>query len=368
MFYGLGNVVGNDGNGIVVPYSFGPADSLAPQPITLTGFRNGIYTTGSGITIQHVVASICRVGVLINDPDVTLNYCTVANCFLYGVYTGPRSRIYNSVMANAGLPGGRPIYSADPSAYFNYTDAYGGQGLGDPFGGSQLGNQNSSFNPFFVSAPYNYDLDPVSLFTNFSVSGGKIGAYGPGAILPTPVLGASVVDSEGAGGVVRVRWFADTRGSSRAGIFRRTEEASWEPLTVLYPDGQGYVTLEDRDVQVGALYGYGVGVQRDGHVGIEGVVWVRVVAPISGLAIRNVAPNPATTAWSIGFDSPETSAASIEAIDLSGRVVRTVQLGALTSGRQSVSLPARGLPPGVYWIRVREGNRSAFVRAVKSNR
>jgi hypothetical protein len=357
-FYGRGDL--STSIGISLARSLTPMDSLAPQPNRVTNFQTGINTEGPGIVIEHVLVESCRYCILVDEPDATLNYCTAFGALESAVRIGdfPTTRIYNSIIQNV-----LPVYSESPSVYCNYSNVRG-FGQGDPFGGIQLGNQNASFDPFFES---NFDLSPASLFTNYSVSGGKIGAYGPGPVLPTPVMGASVVDSEGSGGVVRVRWLAEARGESKAGIFRRSEEGSWKPLTVLYPDGRGYLVLEDRDVQAGERYGYGVGVQRDSHVGIEGEVWVRVEAPISGLSIRSVAPNPATTAWSIGFVSPATSEAVLEAIDLGGRVVRTVKLGALASGEQAFSLPAQGLPQGVYWIRVREGSRSTLFKAVKAN-
>jgi hypothetical protein len=352
--------------GIYTARSFGSADSLAPQPVELVNFAIGVDVVSPGVTITRVLTVSCAHGIQVDQHDVTLNYCTTIGGDVGVTFTNtPTTQIYNCVLESPHPIDPGPVPFQCPNCGFcNYTDAYSGNGLGDPFGGVPLGNQNSSFDPFFTN---NGDLDPASLFTNYSVSGGEIGAYGPGPVLPTPVLGASVVDSEGSGGVVRVRWFADTRGSSKAGIYRRTEAGEWQPLTVLYPDGQGYLKLEDRDVQAGTLYGYGVGVQRDSHVGIEGVVWVRVEAPVSRLSIQNVGPNPATTAWSIGFDSPTTSEATIEAIDLTGRVVRTERLGALTSGRQSFSLPAQGLPPGIYWIRVREGGSSSLAKALKTN-
>jgi hypothetical protein len=346
-----------DGVGLLLPFTLSAADSLNPLPTYVAHFTFGVKCSTPGIRLDHMILYECLYGVHDDPGGHVIEYCTFVNdgWNVYG--SGMNGAIYSSILVSSAGFGPAPE-QMDYTDWWSDTDG--------EWGNVTTGAHVSSYNPFFTDNSH-YQLNPASFFTNFSVSGGEIGAYGPGATVPTPVLGASVVDSEGSDGMVRIRWFADARGASKAGIFRRTEEGSWEPLTVLYPDGQGYVTLEDRDVQAGALYGYGVGVQRDGHVGIEGVVWVRVVAPISGLAIHNVAPNPATTAWSIAFDSPETSAASIEAIDLSGRVVRAVQLGALTSGRQSFSLPAQGLPPGVYWIRVREGSRSTLAKAVKTN-
>jgi hypothetical protein len=347
--------------GLRLPFSLTSSDSLAPQPNTLNGFETGISIDAPGITIARVLVRSCYFGVIVDEPDVTLNYCSIVNAEGSAVVIGnfPTTRIFNDI-----LTGQHPISSTASAVFCNYTDAYGGFGLGDPFGGVQLGNRNASFDPFF--AP-DFSLNPASLFTNYSVSGGQIGAYGPGAVLPTPILSATVVNAGGSGGVVNVRWFSEARGSSKAGVFRRTEDSDWQPLTVLYPDGLGYVTLVDRDVEPGERYEYGVGVQHNGQVGIEGTVWVTVEAPISGLAVESIQPNPATTAWSVGFLSPEAADSRVEVVDLSGRVVRALALGPIAIGSQTVSVTAQGLPPGVYWIRVRQGGHAALAKAVKSN-
>jgi hypothetical protein len=223
----------------------------------------------------------------------------------------------------------------------------------------------SSFNPFFATGDPRLHLSPASFFTNFSVSGGEIGAYGPGSLGPTPIIAASVVDAVGRGGVARVRWFSESQGFSKAGVFRRTDDSDWVPLTVLYPDGQGYVTLEDHDVQAGKRYGYGVGIQRDNRVGIEGEVWVTVEAPVTRLAVASIEPNPAKSNWGVAFVSAEAVDSGMELVDLSGRIVRTVRLGTVGVGQQTVSMPAQGVRPGVYWIRVRQGSRSVLAKAIK---
>jgi hypothetical protein len=246
----------------------------------------------------------------------------------------------------------------------DYTDWWGVPGVWSEV---TPGSHISSYDPFFAPGDPRFHLSPASFFTNFSVSGGEIGAYGPGAFGPTPVLSASVVDARGSGGVVRVRWYAEVHGSSKASIVRRAGDGDWQPLTVLYPDGQGYVSLVDRDVRPGERYGYGVGVMRDGRVGVEGQVWVTVDRPASTLSFASIGPNPATAAWSVGFDSPDAAESQLDVLDVGGRVVRAMGLGALNSGRQTATVPATGLAPGVYWIRLSEGGRSVLSKAVKMN-
>src|SRR5262249_50092983 len=71
----------------------------------------------------------------------------------------------------------------------DYTDSWNN---GTNFTGMPLGPNTASFNPFFVNSPADdYRLAANSIFKNYSVSGGEIGAYGPGTCL---VVGAQSPD------------------------------------------------------------------------------------------------------------------------------------------------------------------------------
>jgi len=358
----VGPGIGQGTVGIVAYAPIFNADSLSPSPNRVEGFHIGVQVVAPNVTVVRTISSHCGYG-FVSDADASVfSYCTAYESEYAGIRTQNHfTRLYNSIVS-----GGTPIENTPQSSsmYCNYTVAWGANGAFDPFAGSATGAQCASYDPF-LNPPLT--LHPASFFTNYSVSGGQIGAYGPGPVGPTPILAASVVDAVGSGGFARIRWFSESRGSSKAGIFRRTEDGDWQPLTVLYPDGQGYVTLEDRDVEPGARYGYGVGVQRDSRVGIEGEVWVTVEAPISGLSLTAIEPNPATTSWGVAFMSPEAADSRVEVVDLGGRLVRSVGLGSLGVGRQTVSVSAQGLSPGVYWIRVTQGGRSALAKAVKTN-
>ena len=51
-------------------------------------------------------------------------------------------------------------------------------------------------------------------------------------------------------------------------------------------------------------------------------------------------------------------------VDALGRTVRRLDLGARPAGAGDAVLPARGLAPGVYTVRMDAGARSAAVRVV----
>lgn len=77
------------------------------------------------------------------------------------------------------------------------------------------------------------------------------------------------------------------------------------------------------------------------------------------LALGSAWPNPARDRARFSIATALGAPATVEAIDMTGRVVHRSELGA---GSQDFQLDARGLAPGVYWLRVRQGNESASRR------
>ena len=82
-------------------------------------------------------------------------------------------------------------------------------------------------------------------------------------------------------------------------------------------------------------------------------------------ALDGARPNPSTGArLSVSFALPSSnSAATLELIDLAGRRVRSVDVGALGSGRHVVDVLASGrLAPGLYFLRLRQGGHERVER------
>jgi hypothetical protein len=346
------------GTGISLPFSLTAADSVHPEPTYVRHFEVGVDCRKSGLRLDHMVFEGCASAVRDNVGALLINYCTFSGDATPVGGPGTGGAIYNSVVVDMATGLGA-------SHQIDYTDWWSASGA--VWSNVTVGGHVSSYDPFFVPQDAQYHLTPESFFTGFSVSGGQLGAFGPGDLAPTPVHSARVTDAMGAGGEVRVRWYVEAQGSSKAGIFRRATDGDWRPLTVLYSDAQGYVSLEDRDVSAGDRYEYGVGVLRGGGVGIEGQVWVTVDFPIFRKDMITVEPNPTSVEWSVGFLSPEPADTRIDVLDLSGRVVRSTGLGVIGSGPRTVTLPAQELRPGVYWIRLTQAGRSVLAKAVRTS-
>jgi 1,4-alpha-glucan branching enzyme len=69
----------------------------------------------------------------------------------------------------------------------------------------------------------------------------------------------------------------------------------------------------------------------------------------------SVSPNPTAGAVRVDFQLPSASEVSIDLMDVSGRVLQRMFNGRLGSGMQSVAIEAKGLPSGLYFLRVTDG-------------
>jgi hypothetical protein len=81
------------------------------------------------------------------------------------------------------------------------------------------------------------------------------------------------------------------------------------------------------------------------------------------LAIERVEPNPSVGAMRVRFALPQDGPATLELLDLAGRLVRRVEVGANGAGSDVVDVsPGRPLAPGIYVVRLRQGGFSAAAR------
>lgn len=79
--------------------------------------------------------------------------------------------------------------------------------------------------------------------------------------------------------------------------------------------------------------------------------------PPAVYALGRVTPNPVLGRARIGYDLPATSRVTIEALDIAGRIRRTLVDGPVPAGRHSVEwdgtdASGRGLAPGIYFLRM----------------
>ncbi len=84
-------------------------------------------------------------------------------------------------------------------------------------------------------------------------------------------------------------------------------------------------------------------------------------APIADLSfgVRQIRPNPAASVPVVTYALPSAAPASLELVDVSGRVIARQDLGTPGPGLHEARLGMRSRPaPGVYWVRLSQGERS----------
>ena len=85
---------------------------------------------------------------------------------------------------------------------------------------------------------------------------------------------------------------------------------------------------------------------------------------LPGLTLTGASPNPAGDALAVAFTLPARQSGSLELFDLRGRRVARRELADLDAGRHRVTFAeGRGLPAGVYLVRLTHGGRSLTAKA-----
>lgn len=178
---------------------------------------------------------------------------------------------------------------------------------------------------------------------------------------PTPAL-PMALENEVAAGRVRVTWFAADAAELAATVSRRSEGGSWRALGRALADGRDRLVFEDRETLAEGRYGYRLELATPAGPVVAGETWVDVLPP--RFALAGAHPNPATGRLAVSI-TLESGDAVLELFDVTGRRVATRELGALGPGAHTVWLGGTSrIAPGVYTLRLAQGPRAAFARAV----
>jgi hypothetical protein len=88
-----------------------------------------------------------------------------------------------------------------------------------------------------------------------------------------------------------------------------------------------------------------------------------VTIPAAAFGLESVGPNPATgPSLRVTLALPEAAPARLELLDVSGRLFESREVGSLGAGRHSIDLSCRVLRPGIHFVRLTQGIRSATRR------
>jgi hypothetical protein len=178
----------------------------------------------------------------------------------------------------------------------------------------------------------------------------------------TPAL-ASLIHVDASPERVLLHWRLGESGMAR--LERSAARSSWLEVGQARSDGTGDVTFEDRDIEAGAHYSYRLSVWSGSQWTLADAVPVDVPMGVA-LSLAGLRPNPATgRELTIHFSLESTAPASLEMLDLAGRVVRSREVGSLGPGRHMVRL-GDGAPirPGIYLLRLVQGEKIRTARAV----
>ena len=187
--------------------------------------------------------------------------------------------------------------------------------------------------------------------------------------------------TDGAGGAI-VTWQDDRDASlsavdvyarklSPAGVLQWTfsgaavsNAAGDQSMPTLAPDGSGGAIVAWQDSRNGYDDIYAQRIKTDGLLG-GATVGVPSGAP-SFLAIAPAGLNPVRSgSLAVRFTLPSGQAATIELFDLAGRKLSASDLGAFGEGTHTLKLaPGRGLSPGIYLVRLRQGPDTREARVV----
>ena len=185
-------------------------------------------------------------------------------------------------------------------------------------------------------------------------------------VTPSGAVGtlASLVSAQFADGVVRLRWTAGANPGLVATLYRRTVSSGWLPLGNVTADGSGWIDYEDRDVQPGAAYGYRLGIFDGDQEVFLGEAWVDV--PLLNLALQGVRPNPVLSGeLRVHFTLPNAAPTTLQLHDVTGRLLRSVEVGMLGGGYHVVALgEGSPLPAGVYLVRLVRNGCALTAKAV----
>ncbi len=153
------------------------------------------------------------------------------------------------------------------------------------------------------------------------------------------------------------QWLAD-------GVALCTASGS-QIVPVIAPDGSGGAIVTWYDSRGGDYDIYAQRVDQGGVVGGALRVDVPIEAGVA-FALEPLRPNPTRgNSLKLHFTLPAEAPASLQMVDVRGRLVASREVGSLGAGRHAVDLTAgRRLPAGIYLVRLRQGGLQRVTRAV----
>jgi hypothetical protein len=180
---------------------------------------------------------------------------------------------------------------------------------------------------------------------------------------PVPIV-ITWLDAEATAQGVKLSWYGKDASRLMASVYRRDELEDWQRLGAPATEGPDRLYYEDRQIAPGASYAYRLGYRSAEGERFSEESWVTVPSGAT-LSLAGFQPNPAQGNVVISFSLASAERATLEVVDVRGRVVLLRAVGSLGPGSHTVDLTAEGpLRPGVYWVRLKQGADTLTKRGV----
>ena len=142
---------------------------------------------------------------------------------------------------------------------------------------------------------------------------------------------------------------ADLRGP--ATVYRTENDTLWTVIGAAGLAGDTFL-FDDRSIELRHRYGWRLGVNLGGLERRVDPIWVWV--PGDELSLAGVLRSPSLGAPTVAFVLPDSRPATLEVMDVGGRLLLERAVGVLGAGSHRLDLAGAGQwRPGVYWVRVR---------------
>jgi hypothetical protein len=178
----------------------------------------------------------------------------------------------------------------------------------------------------------------------------------------TPAL-ISTVGITLESGRVRVRWYVADRTAMPA-VWRSEDGLPWSERGRATFAAGGLVSFLDSDVRPGHVYSYRAELTAAGSPVFSDVATIAVPAR-APLAIAPLASGTRGATWRFRVTVPRAEPARVALFDVTGRILRRLDLEPTSAGPYDVNLaPRAAAGPGIYFARVRQGKVTAGSRIV----
>lgn len=242
------------------------------------------------------------------------------------------------------------------SLYAQHVTGAGAVATGWPQSGLPVAEGSGQFDPGLArSGP-----DAVVVWS------GEVGAdiyaqklFFNGGAVPTQVSLASV---DAQPDQVTIRWYSAGGLSGLVRVERRTETEAWRLMGPADAAGKDYLEYRDREVVPGTRYAYRLVYSTSDHEETTPEVWIDVPRQLE-FNLEGFRPNPSRASPVVWFTLPTPEPATLELLDASGRRIAEYACP-LSPGRHGLRLTGHGVPTGVYWVRLRQGERTLARRGV----